>query len=480
MEASSHERVMRRLYEISTEFSLGFARQMSSLLQVGCEHFGMEIGIQACVSDGEFILEHLHSGEPLPLEVGQSIPVSDTLADLALQQGGPVGCGALSASRNRNHPGRIRWGIESYLGAPVVVDGEVYGTLSFSSRHARPDIPDKDLDLLGLMASWLAVEIQRHQSQERLQKAEQSFRLGVEASPAAMLMIDDRGLITYANSAAQELFGYRYPDLFGSAVEMLVPVAVRAEHAGHRAGFAAEGGGRAMGRGRLLHGLHSSGRRIPVEVGLNTVETPYGSFTLCTILDRSRQEQFEREVQDYTQRLEVANRTLSDQAFTDDLTGLFNRRALFSHLEMLLRLARRDNAAVSLLLLDVDHFKEFNDAAGHQAGDEALRRVGEVMKDAARRSDIAARYGGEEFMLVLPGTDQDGARELAERIRLGVAAVTDLARPLTVSVGVATTANPDPDATAPELAADLIGRADRSLYRAKNGGRNRVVCDRRG
>ncbi len=476
MGVMNSERVMRRLYEISTEHDRGLDHQVQAMLTVGCESLGLSVGILARIRGERFELTHLCAPAGSPLSRDEDLPLSDTLAVAPLEAGGPVGMADLEASPFRDHAARRRWGLGSYLGVPVIVEGKVHGTLSFSDPEKRSEaFTSAELDLIRLMALWLGVEIQRQQSRRRLQRAEESFRLGVEASPAAMIMVDRGGRITYANTMAQELFGYGFNALLGSSIEMLVPASARVDHPGHRDRFSNTGGSRAMGQGRRLAGLHADGREIPVEVGLNTIETPYGSFTVCTIMDMTERQEFEREIRAKTRRLEESNRTLSAQAFTDDLTGLFNRRALFSHLETVLRLARRQGSVVSLLLLDVDHFKLYNDTAGHQGGDEALRRVAGVLREASRRSDIAARYGGEEFVLVLPETDAVGAAELAERVRTRVAGLAGLARPLTISIGVTTMDDPGADIAVARLAEQMISRADQALYRAKHAGRNRVV-----
>ncbi len=477
MDVMSSERVMRRLFEVSAEHDQGFCHQVQAMLEVGCHHFGLKIGILSHISGDLFELAHLRAPKTDILVQGAILPLAETLAIVALEADGPVGFTNLAESPYHHHKACNRWDLKAYLGVPVRVDGSVYGTLSFSCFHSRSKpFVEKELEVMQLMASWLGREIQRQQSQERLKKAEEGFRLGVEASPASMIMVDRGGGITYANTRAQELFGYRFADLVGAPIEILVPETARAAHPEFRKDFNAEGGSRAMNRGRSLTGVHSTGRPIPIEVGLNTIETPYGSFTLCTILDMTERLEFEREILDKTQKLEEANRTLSSQALTDDLTGLFNRRALFSHMETIFRLARRQGSAVSVLLADVDNFKDFNDTAGHQAGDEALRRVAQVMKDAARRSDIVARYGGEEFVLVLPETNMEGARELAERIREQVAVLKGLAKPLTISVGVSSLVNADPGTEVTHLVERMIHQADDALYEAKHAGRNEVAC----
>jgi two-component system cell cycle response regulator len=165
---------------------------------------------------------------------------------------------------------------------------------------------------------------------------------------------------------------------------------------------------------------------------------------------------------------------VEEQATTDGLTGLVNHRTFQERFSTMLGRAERHDFPVSLLLTDIDHFKKVNDTYGHPTGDEVLRRVAAILKASARKIDIVARYGGEEFAIVLEATDRNGARQLAERIRTEVSQQTfpspQGAFNATLSIGVA--GYPD-DA---RDKAEIISRADQSLYSAKHGGRNRTVC----
>ncbi|WP_244818202.1 diguanylate cyclase [Caballeronia sp. Lep1P3] len=172
----------------------------------------------------------------------------------------------------------------------------------------------------------------------------------------------------------------------------------------------------------------------------------------------------------------IAQEKLQRLAGTDSLTGLSNRRALDRRLGEEWRRARRSDAPVSALFVDVDYFKLYNDTYGHATGDDALVAVADCIQNAAQRpGDILARYGGEEFVIVLPGTSSDAAISFAERLRGGVEA---LAIPnsgsakgiLTISIGCAT-AHPRHS----ETALRLLESADAALYRAKRAGRNRAV-----
>jgi two-component system chemotaxis family response regulator WspR len=182
-------------------------------------------------------------------------------------------------------------------------------------------------------------------------------------------------------------------------------------------------------------------------------------------------------LQESQQKLQDMNLELLRLTNTDGLTGIANRRYLDEYLQAEWRRARRERTEISMLLIDVDHFKAYNDTYGHVAGDEVLRRVATTIQAACRRpGDLAARFGGEEFAMILPKTSQGALKLLGEKLRL---AVEELAIPhsansasarVTVSGGGATL-TPGED-EAPGL---LVKLADDRLYRAKHQGRNRIV-----
>jgi len=193
----------------------------------------------------------------------------------------------------------------------------------------------------------------------------------------------------------------------------------------------------------------------------------------------------EKQVRQRTRELERANRQLQDAnerlqrlAVTDGLTGLYNFRYLRQTLEMEMHRASRQKSSLSVLMLDVDHFKHFNDRYGHPAGDRVLQGIAEILKKRLRVTDIPCRYGGEEFAVILPDTDPPAALRVAEEIRQRVKEEdfsqetgTD-STSLTISIGVACFPihGQDPEA--------VLKAADTALYRAKDAGRDRVMLAR--
>ena len=169
------------------------------------------------------------------------------------------------------------------------------------------------------------------------------------------------------------------------------------------------------------------------------------------------------------------HRQMYESAVRDPLTGAFNRKYLVDRLRTELSYARRHGKSLSVLMLDIDHFKKVNDGLGHLAGDEALKALGILLQKQLRAEDVVARYGGEEFILVVRGIDEPSTSLLAERVRRAVESMKIPLPPasfkITVSIGVAFSADGKTFATPDEI----IARADEKLYAAKEAGRNRVV-----
>jgi len=199
----------------------------------------------------------------------------------------------------------------------------------------------------------------------------------------------------------------------------------------------------------------------------------YHSRSYMTLLQRDAAYRALRVSQ---QQLLDTNLVLQRLMNSDGLTGLSNRRHFDEYIELEWRRSLREQSQMSLLMIDVDYFKTFNDTFGHLEGDEALRKVATAIRDAsARPSDLPARYGGEEFALVLPNTSPGGARLVAEKLRMTVQALKiphispTEGSSLTISIGLSTITP-----TAGSNCRELISAADKGLYQAKNNGRNQV------
>lgn len=197
--------------------------------------------------------------------------------------------------------------------------------------------------------------------------------------------------------------------------------------------------------------------------------------TLCALNDERNQ--LEKRVLERTLELSAANTKLEQLATTDPLTGIGNRRRMTEQINKELERSRRTLHPLSLLMVDIDHFKDVNDDYGHEAGDRAIVAVSKALAGGMRSIDMASRFGGEEFVLLMPETHMDVAGHAAERLRADVAALHIIGDDgeriaLTISIGVAVS---DPNG-ALDSASSLLSRADKALYRAKHEGRDRVVC----
>jgi diguanylate cyclase (GGDEF)-like protein/PAS domain S-box-containing protein len=304
----------------------------------------------------------------------------------------------------------------------------------------------------------------------------QLFQLMVESSPAAMILVDQDGLICFANHAAESLFGYSNGQLPGNPIEILVPQESSQQHQQERAEFYRHPQARSMGSGRFLRARRRDGSQFPAEIGLTPIQLAAGWYTLSLIIDMTIQKQAEDRISLLAMELEQANEQLEQLASTDPLTGLFNRRVFDEQLKAQIRLMKRMSKPLSLLVIDLDGFKQYNDRHGHLAGDQVLKTMARLFSQNMRTSDIIARFGGEEFVAILPDTTGPAALQLAERMRLAVRAHAWENDGITISLGAATlTFTETSSAQEPGERTRLFSEADQALYHSKSSGRDRVT-----
>ncbi|WP_198598343.1 sensor domain-containing diguanylate cyclase [Mangrovicella endophytica] len=313
---------------------------------------------------------------------------------------------------------------------------------------------------LNAMAEKLAAG---REAEKAVAASEARYRLLAENTADMITAVDAAGQRIFVSDASRELVGREPAELLGKTPEALVhpddvPI-VRAMLRMLRSGSEV-----ARAEYRVAH---RDGHYVWVDVIGRPIEDNGGlALALRDITDRKLAEE----------RLAEANRKLAILASTDELTGLANRREFDRALDVEFARSRRDGSDLSLILIDVDRFKIFNDTYGHPAGDACLKAVAGALGAALRRhGDVVARYGGEELVALLPGTDPEGAFERAEVVRAAAErlAITHDGSEhgiVTISVGVATIAGADRVTSA----AGLIKLADKALYEAKHGGRNRV------
>ncbi|QBE66993.1 diguanylate cyclase [Pseudoduganella lutea] len=231
--------------------------------------------------------------------------------------------------------------------------------------------------------------------------------------------------------------------------------------------------------GRTKDELLSNWRRSSLLIGAAAflISAVFVAFATKLIMQVRIRDTLDQQLRRYSEQLRQHNDGLQVLAHTDKLTGLANRRRFDEVLDLELKRAKRSGTPLSLLMMDLDYFKQYNDSYGHRAGDDCLHAAAQVLAgQIVRAGDLAARYGGEEFAVIMPNTDQPGAAAVAERVRAGLQA---LAMPhqrspfhiVTASFGLATLV---PQAVRDMTTSGLIELADAQLYHAKEAGRNRI------
>lgn len=349
-------------------------------------------------------------------------------------------------------------------------------TISFENRYRTSDGSYKNLHWTAFPQEETELLFGIARDNTEMMEASRRFRVVLEASPVSTLLVDQEGIIRLINTEAERIFGYDRDDLLGCSIDKLIPSRHISNHRRSVTHFFEHSETRPMGRGRHLIAVRENGYEFPVEIGLKPIELDNGIHVIASIVDLTLQRDLENKLIEAAEELRQTNERLSRLATTDELTGLMNRRAFDEELMAHIRLMQRLVSPLSLLIIDLDQFKELNDQFGHAAGDNALQETANILKQTSRGSDIAARQGGDEFAVILPNTDVDGALMLAEKIRAAVQDHIWHERDLTISVGASTTLLPggkSPNFV--EYHTQIVSAADRALYESKDRGGNQVT-----
>lgn len=312
------------------------------------------------------------------------------------------------------------------------------------------------------------------ETEKALRESEATYRSILEASPDDITITDLEGNILMLSPVANKLFGYHDMDLCGlKLLDFIIKDDV------HRA----KENILRMHQG-ILHGpneyrgVHQDGSIFDIEVNSDLIKDVDGKpskmvFIVREITERKRAE---TQIRMLIEQLEVERNMAEFNSITDSLTGLYNRRYFDHALTTEYFRLRRSGAPLSLIMLDVDHFKLYNDLYGHVKGDECLQKIGEQLKTVVGRlPDVVARYGGEEFIIILPETSEEAAILLAERVRIGIEALaiphgnSEVSNVVTVSIGVSSASLEKINKTE-----QLVTLVDAAMYMAKEEGRNCV------
>ncbi len=395
----------------------------------------------------------------------------------------------------------LRAGADDFLAKPLDV-GELFARLEVARRIATME---EQLQARTVEMSALHAHVERRnadlaEAMTYLTHANRRFTELFESLPAACYSWDAEGRIHEWNRAAVDMFGYQAeevvtrqlwdvfsdtgPGAQGGCASTVSTMSTESTVSNWQQKIARVFAGESL-IGVEMEKRSKDGRRLDVLCNVLPMRTPDGiingaitaqiDITERKLLEGKLAEQLRRSkrlnVKLGKQRQELAqvNARLKELVTTDGLTGLKNHRHFREILESGFAFATRQALPCSVIMLDVDHFKLYNDTYGHPAGDDVLRTVSAILSDNVRVNDVVARYGGEEFIALCPATGEAAALQVAERLRTAIERQAWPLRPITASFGVAAFG------LSTRSASELVDHADRALYRSKREGRNMVT-----
>lgn len=322
-----------------------------------------------------------------------------------------------------------------------------------------------DADLLAMVTNIVDITA-RVEAEKALRENEERFRLVSEKAPFGQSILRHDQTFEYLNPEFTKVFGYTLEDIpteqawlenaYPDEVYRAGVVETMTNHKGPRNGSEDEGE-------RVFTVTCKNGHEKIIDLEVVDIGNQRKVITYVDVTDRKRAEE----------ALKMSEKRYKELSTVDDLTGLYNKRHMKDLLNSEMDRALRYQRSLSLMLMDIDNFKHYNDTYGHTQGDQVLAKIGQIISNSIRKSDAACRYGGEEFVVIMPDTHCKAAVKVAERIREKFASVDFFPSPdekirKTVSIGVT-------ELLQDEDGKNLIERADQNMYQAKEGGKNRVV-----
>lgn len=277
----------------------------------------------------------------------------------------------------------------------------------------------------------------------------------INTLPLGVLIVNEQGNISFSNDRAEQIFGFEPNELIGLSVHNLVSAELRTKHVQLVEQFYLSPSNRAMESGRLLTAVHKDGSNILVQIGLSPVTVDNLPHTLVSIID-------------------AKNPVLKAASHHDALTGLPNRVLFDGTASNLRNLAIRNKQPISMMFIDLDHFKQVNDHFGHQKGDTVLCEVADILLKNTRKNDIASRIGGDEFIIFFYGvSDSVILQRMAKKIISDITAINntfpennDNTTVMSASIGILHIVSPA------ELSLkEMINKSDALMYRVKNNGK---------
>lgn len=324
-------------------------------------------------------------------------------------------------------------------------------------------------EILGI--SWVMQDITEHRRLENtLRRGDQQTDLILDRSNDGFMAVDVDGRITEWNIRAEAIFGWTRSEVIGRLMaDAIIPARSLETCMSGLRHFLATGAGPLLNQRSEVAGLHRDGHEFPILLSITPVRTEGTWLLSAFVRDLSMHRLSERQFEEQTSQPTAANTRAAKPADPDGLTGLKSRLSFHQRLDELFEKAQHHRSPLSVIKLDIDHFKRYNDLSGRAAGDKLLRTLASLLLKKARSYDFVARYGDDEFAIILPRTDSHGAAIMGDRFRRSIGHTFGPIKAITVSCGIATTTAATPRAEV------LLNEADQALSEAKRQGRNRVV-----
>ncbi|WP_455217027.1 diguanylate cyclase domain-containing protein, partial [Kaarinaea lacus] len=386
------EQSLHEFYKITSNYKQTFDEKINRLLKLGCRRFGTDIGILSNIYGNDYRVVDAVSPDD-SLEKNTVFPIENTYCEVTIKARKPVSYKKVTDTDMQSHPAYIKFRLETYIGTRVMMGEKLFGTLNFSSPHARDtDFTQAEIDFLQIMGEWIGNELHRLHSDRLHQQAASVFK---NTRDGILITDADRNIIAI-NKAFTSITGYTEEETIGKNPRFL-------QSGHHDKEFY-----RKLWESVLtldhwqgeIWNRRRDGELIPVWQTITVVKDKDGQIENYTSVfsDISA-------IKQYEERLQHA-------AHHDALTGLANRVLFGIHLEHSLQKNRRNKGHFALLFLDLDGFKAVNDSLGHSSGDELLQQTATRIKQCLREEDTAARFGGDEFTIILEDIHEPTDAEL--------------------------------------------------------------------
>jgi|GEM_PF-2252796 len=344
-------------------------------------------------------------------------------------------------------------GYTEYIAVPLFIRGMAIGAFYIADK-SKDGVLQTTLELIEVIFRQVAIIINNYQLYIAMNNSEKKYRTLFDLAEDSLFVYDLKGKFLTANPHACEWLGYNMEELLNLEINELIPL----EHREHITDSISE----LMKEGKVNYEsylLSREGKIIPV-------------WIKSTLIVFEKRDAVYSVVRDMTDRKEMENK-LKNLAATDSLTGVFNRREILNRLEEQFHLFKRHKDNLSCFIMDIDNFKKINDTYGHHVGDEVIKGASSIFTKVLRKTDLFARYGGEEFIGIFIKTDREKAEQILERIlgKIGQWYLNTENGSLRFTVSIGFTSIKATDKNIDEI----IKRADKALYKAKDTGKNRII-----